>query len=161
MLTLLSTYIIPAAYAVLPAPMASPRATALLLAIALQESGTTARRQRPKGPARGFWQFEAGGGITAVKTHPATRDDLKAALLSLRYPPSLTATDLHAIVEHNDVLAAIAARLLLWTLPLALPTRTQGDQGWLQYLDAWRPGAPHPETWGEHFGRAWALVESP
>jgi len=44
------------------------------------------------------------------------------------------------------------ARLLLWTLPSALPTTA--DEGWTQYLDAWRPGKPHPATWAGHWATA-------
>lgn len=156
MLALLHGYILPAAYAVLPAPMQSPAASALLLAIALQESAAIHRRQAG-GPARGFWQFEVAG-IRGVQTHALTRDDLKAALIMLRYPPSLPAEDLHALVEHQDVVAAICARLLLWTLPSALPTRDDPPMlAWGQYMEAWRPGKPRPQSWADHYARAWAL----
>lgn len=45
MIDLLHRFLVPAAYAVLPAEMQSARATAFLLAIALQESGARKRRQ--------------------------------------------------------------------------------------------------------------------
>src|SRR5690606_35531315 len=56
------------AYALLPSRMDSDRATVMLLAIGLQESRFEHRRQI-KGPARGFWQFERGGGVRGVMTH--------------------------------------------------------------------------------------------
>ena len=49
----------------------SPEAELLLLAIALQESGCTHRAQI-KGPARGYWQFERGGGFAGILAHPRT-----------------------------------------------------------------------------------------
>ena len=62
-------------------------------------------------------------------------------------------------IEHNDVLACCFARLNLWWLPGALPTRTEPLKGWNQYLKAWRPGEPHPETWPAFFEDAWNRVE--
>lgn len=159
MLALLHGYIIPAAYAVLPAPMQSAEATAMLLAIALQESEADARRQLPKGPARGFWQFEALG-VAGVCEHRLTKLMLQDALAVLKYSPVLPAAGLHLIIEHNDVLAAVFARLNLWPLRPALPTREQSDEGWRQYLRAWRPGKPRPQSWPANFATAWALVES-
>jgi hypothetical protein len=64
---------------------------------------------------------------------------------------------IHLAIEHNDILAACFARLLLWTDPRLLP---QGPEravdGWAQYLATWRPGKPHAATWGGHFSTAWA-----
>lgn len=129
----------------------------MLLAIALQESKAGARRQLPKGPARGFWQFERIG-VAYVREHRLTKVILQDALRALKYSPGLPAADLHLIIEHNDVLAAVFARLNLWPLQPALPTREQSDEGWRQYLRAWRPGKPRPETWPENFATAWAIV---
>lgn len=157
MLSLVHNYIIPAAYAVLPAPMKSPRATAMLLAIALQESRCEHRKQIG-GPARGFWQFEAGGGTWGVKNHALTRNQLKAAMILLRYPTTLTHTEIHARLEHNDVLAAVCARLLLWTLPRSLPQRGDFNGSWAQYISGWRPGKPHRATWNDYYARAWDMV---
>lgn len=160
MITYLHRYAIPAAYDVLPVPMQSPAATAMLLAIALQESKAIHRRQ-VKGPARGFWQFEADGGVEGVLKHPATQRNARASLVALCYSKSMTVTDIHAALEHNDALAAVWARLLLWTEPAPLPPRELGmTEAWRQYLNTWRPGTPHPETWAENYDRAWAMVES-
>lgn len=154
-------FIVPAAYAVLPPQMNSHAATAMLLAIGLQESKFEARRQHENGPARGFWQFERGGGLYGVTTHRHTREPFQAALAELQYPTSLTNLNtLYTAIEHNDVLACVCARLLLWTLPADLPTAQQSDLAWAQYLDAWRPGKPRFDSWPENFAKAWAIVEA-
>lgn len=157
MTSYLYRHILPAAYDVLPDIMASDEADAMLLAIALQES-SCAHRKQVNGPAKGFWQFEAGGGVRGVLTHPRSRSHAKAALVALCYKPTLTAKEIHAALEHNDVLACVWARLLLWTLPQGLPQADDADTGWQLYLAAWRPGKPHPKTWAAHYARAWALV---
>ncbi|WP_199533145.1 hypothetical protein [Thiopseudomonas alkaliphila] len=56
------------ALALLPARMKSKKAVVMMLAIGLQESRFIHRRQI-KGPARGFWQFEKGGGVYGVLNH--------------------------------------------------------------------------------------------
>jgi hypothetical protein len=63
-------------------------------------------------------------------------------------------------IEHNDLLACGFARLNLWWLPAALPTRDQVDRAWEQYLEAWRPGKPKPRTWAKHWITAWERVTS-
>ncbi len=55
----------------------TPEGRLMLLAIGLQESRFEHRRQLGNGPARGFWQFEAGGGVKGVMTHLASRDDAR------------------------------------------------------------------------------------
>ena len=157
MTSYLHRHIVPAAYDVLPAHMATPEATALVMAIALQESAC-AHRTQMHGPAKGFWQFEAQGGVRGVLQHPSTRSYAKAALVALCYRPTLTAAEIHAALEHNDVLACVWARLLLWTLPDALPSSHEPEKAWGLYLAAWRPGKPHPKTWDGYYTRAWALV---
>ena len=152
------THTIPAAYSLLPTAMQSTEATALLLAIGLQESRFLHRRQTKGGPARGFWQFEAGGGVRGVRRHAATAQTIVDVLTTLRYPINQPTTYYHAILEHHDVLACCFARLLLWTLPATLPGRDEAELGWTQYLDAWRPGAPHPETWPSLYMEAWDRV---
>lgn len=157
MITHLRDYVIPAAYALLPPAMNSREATALLLAIALQESECCARRQHEGGPARGFWQFEKSG-VVGVLRHHATKDVIAKVCEALVYPADAGAC--YAAIEHNDTLAAAFARCLLYTLPSALPTRTDPHAGWLQYLEAWRPGVPRPDTWDAHYARAWSLLGS-
>lgn len=158
MLEHLYAYTLPAAYSLLPPAMASPEASALLLAIVLQESGALHRRQ-VNGPARSFAQFEATG-LLGVVTHHASRTHFAEALRILRYPVDLapSPTGLLRVVEHNDTIALVAGRLLLWTLPDALPGPDEPTEAWGQYLDAWRPGKPFPDTWAAHYRRAWGLV---
>lgn len=137
--------------------MRSDEASAMLLAIGLQESKFLFRSQMGSGPARGFWQFERGGGVVGVQLHATTGEHLRKAAWSLRYP-TLTSHDAHAAIQHNDVLAAVFARLLLWTLPGRLPDEGEHVLAWQQYLDAWRPGKPHPETWEVYYASAWDVV---
>ena len=146
MLAMTRAYILPAALSLLPPKMDTQEARRLLLAIGLQESRFEHRRQI-SGPARGVWQFERGG-VMGIVRHPATKDHLRAAVVALKYDAELADDDigLHAAIEHNDVLACVLARLNLWWMPGPLPT--EQDAAWQYYLDAWRPGRPHPETWG-------------
>jgi hypothetical protein len=144
------------ALALLPAVMDSLRARVQLLAMAGQESGLKYRRQI-RGPARGLWQFERGtqrtrGGVWGVYLHPASRDALAAlcALRGVAFEPAA----IYSRLEHDDVLAAGCARLLLWTASAPLPEETDADAGWQYYLGLWRPGKPHPETWAAHHAAA-------
>lgn len=148
--------VLPAAYSLLPTQMASPQASALLLAIGLQESRFLVRRQYGGGPARGWWQFEVGG-LEGVLEHPSSRLSATGVLAVLGYAGA-TAREVHQALEHNDVLAAAMARLLLWTDARLLPqTPRDAGEGWQQYRRTWRPGKPRPETWGEYFTSAWAV----
>lgn len=149
---------IPGAYALLPAEMRSTEATALLLAIALQESQCEYRKQR-KGPARGFWQFEAGGGVKGVLAHTASKVHASRALNALSYAP-FTVTDVHEAITHNDVLAAVLARLLLWTDPDPLPKPDDVTSAWRYYERNWRPGKPRPVDWPENYAKAYELLEA-
>ncbi|HEX5109880.1 MAG TPA: hypothetical protein VFV95_15620 [Vicinamibacterales bacterium] len=150
-----STQVLPVVYALLPPQMRSANASAMLLAIGLQESRFTARRQ-VGGPARGFWQFEQGGGVAGVLSHPSTKTHAATLLTTMRYSPD--ASGLHAAIEHNDVLAGCFARLLLWTLPGSMPAREAANIGWNLYVSAWRPGKPHRETWDALYVQAWAAA---
>jgi hypothetical protein len=158
----LNDHVIPTALTFLPPSLTSIHARAQLLAIALQESDGEHRTQMKGGPARGFWQFEQGtpksrGGITGVLLHKVTNPLIEQALLTLQYPAN--AAVCHEAVMHNDVLAAIFARLLLYTSPLRLPAaRHEVDLGWSLYASTWNPGKPHPEKWPMSFDRAWEIV---
>lgn len=143
------------ALSLLPPEMTSPAAKALMLTIALQESRLEHRRQIG-GPARGFWQFEVNGTL-GVLNHDKSRTLALQSLKLLGYQ-DVFAEEVHPLLEHNDVLAAIFARLLLWTLPMPLPVRRRVSEGWDQYLEAWRPGRPHPGTWGENWQDAWEAL---
>ncbi len=154
---LVQRFTLPAAYALLPARMQSPEATAMLLAIGLQESRFRVRRQLGNGPARGFWQFERGG-VLGVLKHAASAPHVQPLLKALCYPPDPDG-GVYGLLEHNDVLAAGVARLLLWTDGKALPRRGDAEGGWQTYYRNWRPGKPHPATWAAFYADAWARVE--
>lgn len=141
-------------------PRPSDAAERLLLAIAAQESGLRHRYQvlssGSAGPARGWWQFEAGG-VAGVMRHPAT-----ATLARALCDHAWVAWDQSAIwraLEGHDELAVGLARLLVWSDPAPLPDRAPA--GWSYYLRTWRPGKPHPETWWAHWERAATAVGAP
>lgn len=144
----------------LPQRMTSRSAVAMLVAIGLQESRFTHRRQITStghfGPARGWWQFEAGG-VRGVVTHAATRDLADAVATRLGYRTA-TYGDLHLAIQHNDVLAAAFARLNLWWLPAPLPGPEDAEEGWRQYIEAWRPGKPHRHAWDGFYREAWSAT---
>lgn len=156
LMNIFDTAILPALL-LLPAKMDSQKARLMLLAIGLQESRFEYRRQIGNGPARGFWQFERGtkasrGGVWGVYLHEASRNLLGKLCLDRD-----CAFDPHAIwerIETDDVLAAGVARLMLWTSAKALPDVDDEQGGWAYYLDTWRPGKPHPETWPALWAKA-------
>lgn len=158
MFDLTARHILPAALSLLPAPMDSPAARALLLAIGLQESRFEYRLQKGGGPAHGYWQFERGGGVRGVLSHSATAGHARRVCAALHYEPRTG--DVYRALADNDLLACCLARLLLWTLPGALPGPADAEEGWRQYTAAWRPGKPHPETWPAFHARAWAALET-
>ena len=144
--------VLPAALALLPAKLESAKSRVMLMTIGLQESRFEQRRQ-VQGPARGFWQFEEGGGMRGVLEHHASKPLIESALEILQYRRG----DCFEALPHNDVLACVFARLLLWTHPGALPASPA--TAWAYYLATWRPGKPHPETWEEFYRQAWTLEE--
>lgn len=154
MIRLLRDYAIPAALSVLPPAMTSREASALLLAIAQQESGCEYRAQIG-GPARGFWMFEQSGGVRGVLNHAKTADLARTIWRTLGYTGQPTPWGCYDAIRHNDVLAGAFARLLLWTLPGRLPTRDEPDCGWRNYIAGWRPGRPRHETWAESWRIGW------
>lgn len=143
------------ALALLPKEMDSLQARAIVLAICLQESKLTHRRQGGGGPARGYPQFERAG-VLGVLSHEHT--STHASVICALFDVKPLVANVYAAVEFHDVLAAAFARLLIWTLPQALPSRGQVDESYGQYLSAWRPGKPRPETWPANYTRAWDLV---
>jgi len=142
--------------ALLPKQMNSPAAIAMLLTIGLQESRFTYRRQ-VGGPARGFYQFEKMGGVAGVLQHYQTSIIINGVLDRLQYDRSVSTS--YSAIEHNDVLATAFARLLLWTLPDTLPQKDEYERSWEQYIEAWRPGKPHRQTWNEFYRQAWGIFE--
>jgi len=130
--------------------MTSEGARVMLTAIALQESALKYRAQVPRAYAMGWWQFERNGGVKGVLRHRATRGIAQEVCDLLEYPAKKT--EVWTALQNNDILACVFARLLLWTLPQALPR--DRDEGWEQYLEAWRPGKPHPNQWPSCWRRA-------
>jgi hypothetical protein len=155
-LTYIHTIVLTAALSMLPRKMDTPPARAQLIATGLQESRFEHRRQMGGGPALSFWQGEPGGGMHLIDDHPSTRDLVLDVLQRMGYDePSLGA---FTAIEHNDILACVRARLLLWTHSGPLPRDAAG--AWAYYIATWNPGKPKPETWHAFYARAWALVEA-
>lgn len=148
---------IPTALSLLPPKMDTPEARNFLVAIVLQESNAEHRRQI-QGPAMGFAQFEKGGGVEGVLSHPATTNHIRAVLQAMAY--DFTPETSYRAIEHNDVLAMVYARLLLYSLPQRLPGQWEHELAWSQYLKAWRPGKPHPATWAGNYREGWARVST-
>lgn len=151
----------------LPPKFDSLKARVMMLATGLQESRFEFRYQIAspmarmlanmrgvvaKGPARGFWQFEQGGGVKGVMRHPATRDLLRALCIDRGCP--FDQATIWARLETDDVLAAGLARLLLWADSRPLPELGDVDGAWDCYARNWRPGRPHPETWPALYAQA-------
>lgn len=133
----------------------SKEAERFMLAIALQESRVTYRKQLgqqglPTGPANSYWQFERGGGVKGVLNHASTKQRIAKILMA--YDINRTEQDVWEAMRYHDILAACMARLLIYTLPSSLPTTAQ--QGWDQYISAWRPGRPHRQTWDAFWKQA-------
>ncbi len=145
----------------LPESMDSREARLLMGAIALQESKGKHRWQilnvpGLKGPARGLWQFERGGGVTGVMQHPRTRNFAKAVCDQHGIP--FVPRYVHSALEVNDVLAAVFARLLLWSDPRRLPPIGNISGAWDCYERNWRPGKAKPMAWPENYAAAVAAL---
>jgi len=152
----IATKSIPAAYRLLPAGMDSRNATVILLAIGLQESRFIHRLQIG-GPARGFWQFERGGGVRGVLRHWATR----AATIKVcaARQCALLPNAVYLQIAEDDVLAAAFARLLLYSDPAELPAFGDAEGAWALYVRTWRPGKPHVKTWAALYAAAVQSIE--
>jgi hypothetical protein len=162
---LLKTAIIPA-LSLLNPKLDTPAARAMLICVSLQESGLRARRQmldardhwwesRP-GAANGLFMFERDGGVRGVMRHAAASAIVLPVIDAMLYPRDPYAV--HEALIHNDVLACVLARALLYSTPDAMPGPNEADKGWAIYLKAWRPGKPHPEVWPENYRIAWEAV---
>lgn len=127
----------------------------MMLAIAYQESRARARWQIPNGPAAGLWQFEGGSkaAIGQLMQHSATQYRLSETCRRFHFPFDRAA--LHQLLRTNDMLAAVLARLLLYSDPRPLPKLHQIEYGWDYYTQNWRPGKPHLASWDE----AWAYAK--
>lgn len=160
----------------LPAKMTSAEAEVMLLSIGLQESRFEHRRQlvgsppRPVGPAKSFWQAEQGGGMVTglLRYHDSRVRDVAVGLCAVRGVAPV-ARDVWDAIEHDDVLAAGLARLLLFTDPGRLPKLGDVDGAWQLYLRTWRPGAHSRgdaaakaslrQKWAKNYGKALEAVQ--
>lgn len=131
-----------------------------VLAIAFQETRLLHRRQvtasgHENGPAMSFWQFEKTGGCAEVFHNSSTRERMRR--ICTAYEVDDNAAALWHAMQYQDIVAAAAARLLLFTLPAKLPTTE--EEGWKQYIAAWRPGKPHPQVWAKNWLAAETAVK--
>lgn len=153
---LFANKIVPVAFSLLPAVMDTANARAMVTAICLQESGLTHRRQ-VHGPARSYAQFELMG-VREVMTGRTTRVHAETALSALDCEV-FSDIEVLAAIEHNDILAAVFSRLLLWGDPMQVPGKADEEGAWQMYLRRWRPGKPHRKRWGPAWRAAWAAIE--
>lgn len=158
----METAILPA-FSIMPKHLGSKEAVCMLLAIGLQESRLEYRRQIGNGPARGLWQFERGtresrGGVFGVYLHHQTHELLR--LLCRDRDCNFDPAPIWQRLEDDDVLAAGVARLLLLTDPQPLPRVGEEQKAWDCYLRTWRPGKPHPKTWGGFYRLAMEELEN-
>lgn len=130
-------------------------ARVMLLSIGLQESRFEHRKQIG-GPARGFWQFENGGGVKGVLTHVASSKEIERILARLE----ISKTDVYTAIAWHDPLAAVMARLLLYTDRRPLPSPyASSEDAWQYYLSIWRPGKPHRDSWDACHKQAVDLIK--
>jgi hypothetical protein len=123
--------------------------------IAGQETNWAARLQ-VGGPARSWYQFEKGGGVHGVLTHPASKDKIKTVCDALLI--NCDEDTVYEAMAWNGFLATAMARLLLYTDPAPLPNVGLVEQAWEYYERNWRPGAPHPEVWPDHYAVSQSLL---
>lgn len=142
--------------AYVPLKMGSDSARLQVLATGLQESGFRYRRQGGNGPARGFWQFEAGGGVKGVMNHPAST--AVAHDLCSTFGVPWDQAHAWAELEANDLFACAFARLLYWTDPKPLPAIGDAPGAWNLYARTWRPGKPRPDDWTVNYAAARAAL---
>lgn len=137
----------------------SDEAARFLLAVALQESGCKYRYQvvpgSNPGPARGWWQFERGGGVHGVMNHHRSQEKARSLCEYCRVEWNKFA--IHRALEGHDVLAVGFARLLLFTSPHQIPVGEA--RAWNEYRhNLWRPGKPHADKWPKNWATATKAV---
>jgi len=159
------THAVSKALFMLPPAMTSLQARVMLFAIGLQETRFEHRRQLikkggellPIGPAKSYWQGERTGGMCkGVVNHDASRYWM--AHVCQARDVAFNATAIWNAIETDDVLAAAAARLLLFTDPKRLPEVGDVGGAWNLYLRTWRPGKPHPQTWPNLYMEAMRMI---
>ena len=138
--------------------MGTEPAAVLLLAIALQETGLKHRQQVPVAHARGWWQFEIGGGVAGVMNHPASHLWARSICHSECVP--FSRTRIFQAIQWHDPLAAAFARLLLWTDLAPLPDAADPGESYEYYERNWRPGKPRAAAWPANHSLALTTVRS-
>jgi len=93
-----------------------------------------------------------------VLNHPASRTYALDVCADRGVDP--TSAAVYARLEHDDVLAAAFARLLLWTDKPPLPPIGHAPAAWSLYVRTWRPGKPHRGTWDALYSRAVETVRA-
>lgn len=149
--------IFPKAFSLMPMRLDSPEARVMLLTIGKQESRFLYRRQ-VNGPARGFWQFEEGGGVRGVLMHSSTTALIREVCEARQVQYTVPAV--YRAIENDDILACCMARLLLWADSRPLPALDDTDGAWETYIRCWRPGRPHPSTWNLFHAEALGAVRA-
>ncbi len=105
-------------------------------------------------PALAFLKLDSLAARHELLAHPAAAQRMRLACMERGV--LATPATLWEAMKTDDVLGACAARLLLYTLPGQLPIASV--DGWNQYVDAWRPGKPKPDTWAAHWQTAGEVV---
>lgn len=134
---------------------AANNSRALIMATAGQESAWKERRQIG-GPARSYWQFEKGGGVSDVFRVAPNQLRYVCNTFDIPFDPT---TVFEAMAWHDE-LACAMARLNYWINPAPLPAFGDVEANWQYYLDTWRPGMPHHDTWAGYYKIAVDLVTS-
>ena len=145
-------------YQIIPPQMNTPLSVQMLMTIAGQESDWSHRLQVVNSgppPARGFWQFEKGGGVAGVMTHRASEPYARSLCSALAIPFQTQA--IHDALAYNDALALGFARLLLWTD--YRPLSPYPSLALEIYYATWRPGKPRPKDWYPNWAAALEVVE--
>lgn len=124
--------------ALLPPQMGTRPARVLMHAINLQENPMR-YEQQVGGPARGDYQFEKGGGVKGVMTHPASKSLVQDVCRARGV--AFDAEAIYQAIGRDPILAAALARLLIWTDSKPLPAPADEQGAWALYLRTWRPGA--------------------
>lgn len=154
MLAAIRRSILNPALALLPESLSGREAEVLLLTTGLAASGFRNRRDA-RSQGRGYWRAEpdgvmVGGVLRAVQTR-----DLAVAVCDARQVPPI-AERVYSALEHDDVLAAALARLLLWSDPAGLPPLGDEAGAWACYQRHWAVDESDRRSWAIHYRLALA-----
>lgn len=142
------------ALALLPESLSGREAEVLLLASGLAASGFQTRRDA-RGPGRGYWRALPDGVMVGGVLRAAQTRDLAVAVCDARQVPPI-AERVYSALEHDDLLAAALARLLLWSDPAGLPSLGDEAGAWACYQCHWAVDEAARRDWPAHYQRALA-----